>query len=433
MNSTVSTTFTGLEGDFNFGHSGYVYLESDTVIPKLEFSSCQYYDVYQTTCNLTDKPPKTDDKVIVLRAWTALTLRDNILALLGYLMYQPTGTFTQDTNSALRILYEEIRRNNIKSMDLLPRMKTIAKTNQVSQVLALLKALQNLVPSFCHSAIDELGKTFTKRKDLLKNILVAHKGPGLFADIGLQMVPLLRIKNSKRNRDRDMEVAMGKEFAVLFTAIQDGRIVLTQPVLAVLMLNMRFEEFSAQSTEDFRLLCDILRLNQIPDWRPALNGPCCLNFKNPYDMVQAMLKIIVERPNIDPMIKTVVTTLLPQLVKIPTQNASAQRMHGFFGYSNFNISLFFDTLQEETMIPEVNSIRRLVDNGSINLAYALKGFVRYFYDTPRKLVIALMERIKYRVPMTDFIKIQIDRILAKLCGYTSKMTYIPNAQFEEGY
>lgn len=353
---------------------------------------------------------------MVLRAWTALTLRDNILAILGYLLHQPSETFAEDTRSALRLLYEEVRQNRVRSMDLLPRLKTMAKTSRVSQVVALLKALRNVVPSFCRSAIDEIGKDFAKRTDLLMRILEVQKSLDLFADIGLQMVPLLRVKSTKRTYDKVVESVMGKEFAIFFASIREGRIVLSQPVLAVLMLNMKFTELSPEGIEDFRFLCDSLRANRIPDWSPGFSGSCCANFEDPYELVEAMMTTIVQRPKVDQTIKIVVVKLLPRLVRSARPSLTSRRMDRFFVDPNFNLSLFMDTLNDEAGIPEVLGFRRMIANGSINLAYALKGFVRYFYDSPRKIVVALMERIRHRVPMSDEAKIIIDAILSHLQG-----------------
>lgn len=432
--NVVVTSFNGLQNDWNFGHIGYVHLDSDTETPDLELSSCNAYDVNKTTCDIARRSaPKSDGDVIVLRAWTATTLRDNILVLLGYLLHQSTSrAFARDIQSSVRLLSHELRRNGVNVMDIVPSIGSLVKANQIAQVFWLLKSLDFAGPPYCRSAINELGKYFTKRRELLKSILSAEAGINLLSDIGVHMIPNLRLNNNA-NRPFDPRVAetLGTEFAIFFRALQDGVIVLTQPVLAVFMLNMKFDEMTAVETEKFRLLCDVLRLNKVPNWSADLTGTCCKHFQDPHALVVSMLKLIARRIKADGMIQRTINNLVPRLVKVPKTDVAASRMDKFFGNSKFNISLFLDVLEDEAKIPQARSFRSMVKTRSIDLSYGLKGFIRYFYDTPRKLAVAFLSRLRYRVPMSNAKAAILDGLLSYLRNLGANNDEPPSDELED--
>ncbi|XP_015108678.1 uncharacterized protein LOC107035660 [Diachasma alloeum] len=396
------TSFFGLEGDTNLGHSGYVRISTDETTPVFELSSCQSLDINESTCHFAHNLPKTESNLMVMRAWVAATIRDNILGLLGYLLHQPNDDiFPEDTYSSLRIVYEEVRKNNIRTMDILPRLKGISKASPTGQIIDLLKVLQLVLPPFCRSAIVEIVQAFTKNKIALKSILSPEtddKGVDVFADIGLQIIPFLHSKSTRRTYDRSVHAEMGKEFAVFFSAIQEGAIVLTQPVLAALMLNMRFTELSPEDKEDFRYLTDVLRDSKIPDWSPGTIG--AVNVKSPYALVEMMMKAIANRPQLDPTVKDIAERLQNRLRKVSKSHRS-RLMDPFFDKSELNIPLLLDALEEEAKIPEVKTFKQMINDRNLSLSYALKGFVRYFYPTPRDLVLGFMRRVQDRVPMNN--------------------------------
>ncbi|XP_063984410.1 uncharacterized protein LOC135166253 [Diachasmimorpha longicaudata] len=421
--SPPKTSFFGLEGDANLGHSGYVHVSTDVTSPIFELSSCQNLDINESTCHFAHKLPKSESNLMVMRAWVAATIRDNILGLLGYLLHQPNDDiFREDTYSSLRIVYEEIRKNNIQTMDILPRLKDISKSGHANQVIELFKILQMVLPQFCRSALAEVVQAFTKNRIALENILspeTGDKGIDVFADIGLQIIPFLRSKNTRRTYDRSMNAEMGKEFAIFFSAIQEGRIVLTQPVLAALMLNMRFAELSPEDREDFRYLTDVLRDSKIPDWSPGVIG--AVNVKSPHALVEMMMKAIANRPQLDPTVKDIVERLQNRLLKVSKSHRS-QLMDPFFSKSELNIPLLLDTLQEEVKIPEVKTFKQMINDRNLSLSYALKGFVRYFYPTPRDLILGFIRRIQDRVPMNNETTDVISKIALALHASTGNIS-----------
>ncbi|XP_011300191.1 uncharacterized protein [Fopius arisanus] len=410
----TGTAFFGLQGDSNLGHSGYVHVSTDEVNPIFELSSCQALDINESTCHFAHKHPKPENNLMVMRSWVAVTIRDNILGLLGYLLHQPNDdVFPEDTYTSLKIVYEEILKNNIRTMDILPRLRSIAKGNPVSQVIDLFKTLQNVLPAFCKSAIDEIVRTFTKHRTALKTIIAetSDKGIDVFADIGLQMIPYLNLKDTKQSYEKSSHSEMGKEFTNFISAIQESKIILTQPVLASLMLNMRFSQLSPGDREDFRFLTDVLRDSKIPDWSPSLIG--AVNVKCPYALVQMMMKAIANRSQIDPIVKEIAGRLHNQLQKVSKSHRS-RLMDPYFGKSELNIPLLLNVLEEEAKIPEVQTFKQMINDHSLSLSYALKGFVRYFYPTPRDLVFAFTRRIQDRVPMNNETWSTVSKIVTAL-------------------
>lgn len=56
------------EDELNFGHSGYVYLPSDSASRIPVYTKCQYYDVNVTICSFMNKTLKTTQEIILIRA-----------------------------------------------------------------------------------------------------------------------------------------------------------------------------------------------------------------------------------------------------------------------------------------------------------------------------------------------------------------------------
>ncbi|XP_012271671.1 uncharacterized protein LOC105694805 [Orussus abietinus] len=404
---TISkTSFFGLREENNFGHSGYVYLPSDTSQPELGFTKCQVYDTNKTVCDFIDKLPRNGTDLMVIKAWTAVTLRDNIVTMLGYLLHQTNNTLPQSVYTPLYLIYQEIRRNNIKTMDLLPCLKSMVKTNRPNQLIALFKSLHTVMPNYYKNVADDLSRVFTKKKNLLKTFLLPEseiKEIDLLHDIDPALITRLRFKSStSKSYDKRIETLHGKEFATLFASIADGKILLSQPVLAVIMLNIRYDSMQPDDIEDLRYLTDVLRNEKIREW--SYNVTQDSQIKDPYDLVHSALTKISKMPNVDAIVKDLVTKLLPLFVRpIDTSvNPYYADMKPFFGRSQLNITLLLTRLADEFInISEVTALSDMVDNNEINLVYAMRGFIRYYYDTPKKLLLAFLDRVKNRVPMNS--------------------------------
>ena len=330
-----------------------------------------------------------------MRAWTAVTLRDNIATIISYLLHLPSDTFTNELYSSLNLIYQEIKKNNIKVMDLLMELKSLEKTNSISQITMLFKALHSAVPSYCRNAVDNLTKLFFKKKDKLKNVLSTMKESGidLFNDIQMELMPLLRLKNPTNKVNQDIKSVHGKEYAILFSYILQKKIILSQPVLAVLILNTRFNQLPAQAMEDVRYLADILRNNKIKNWKFDSMA------EDPYVLIKMVLISLKKAPELDQIVRDTVKNLLKYLIR--PLNTEDQRyydkMKPFLNSSYFNISLFFDQLAEDLEYTDAFNLKRLINNDRIKYPFALKGFIHHYYDSPNELRLAFLERIKNRV------------------------------------
>ncbi|XP_057325125.1 uncharacterized protein LOC130667514 [Microplitis mediator] len=408
---TFSTTYVGLQDDNNFGHSGYAYLSSDTAKPELELSSCQYVDVNITTCQVQFAKFRKRGDVFAIRAWGAATIRDNILAFVSYLLHQTTHKFSDDAESSLIIIYEEIRKNNLRIMDFLPLTNNIPRLHGAGQFAKLFLNLQYIMPLFCKSALQVLANTMLKLKESEdkynqddiyihseNNVKIKFHEIDIYADIGLHILPLLRITYAGKDFhvDKHVNKSLGHEFAIMFVMIQRGKLPLTQPILAALLINMRFDDLSPRESEDLKFLIDILRNNKVNKWSPNFIGSSHLD--NPYDLVESTFKSIANHPDVNALLSDIANDLQNRVHSTPHTHET-KLMEPFFNTEELNITLLFEVTKSS--LPTNTNVKRLqelVENGTINMFYALKGFVRYNYNTPKNLIIAFFQRLKMRAP-----------------------------------
>lgn len=392
FNDSNSAVMSERQEELNFGHSGYVYLPSDPASRTLVFTKCQYYDVNVTICTFMNKTVKTTQEIILIRAWLAVTLRDNIATIFSYLLHLSNDIFSNEIYSSLYLLYHELQKNNIKIMDLIVRLKPIGNVNILYQLTMLFKSMHTTVPSYCRNALDNVSKIFFKKKDKLKNIFSNAKQDGidLFADIPIELIPMLRWKNSGKNFSK-LEAFHGKEYAILFSQIVEKKIRLTQPVLGVLLLNTRFNHLPPQAMEDLRYLADVLRYNKI-NWNYVWDD----YITDPYDFIQKALVSMKEASGINQDLKKVISDFLKFSFK--PLNTEEQpyydKMKPFLTSASFNLPLFFDNLLEDVHIPDAQILKKLSDNKT---KIASKGFISHYYDTPDKLRLAFLQRIKNRI------------------------------------
>lgn len=391
----ISTGFIGLSNDENIGHSGYVHLSTDQGVEELELSGCQILDVNKSTCNFPSRSAKPDyNTLAVLRAWAAITIHNNILSFLGSLLHQKNSLFIADTYTALKIVYEEFRKNNVKIMDFLPKLPVLAMLPYVKQHTAVLKVLKDYAPPFCKCPLEIIIAAVSKIQwDINSDI---DDTVDLFANVGLQFNNYFIRTPSYQRFDTNIAAELGKEFAIYFAAIQDSKIKLTQPVLASLILNMKFNEIEPDIHEDFRFLMDALRNSKIPNWIPGFTGSP--NINDPYVLVTKMMTAIVKHEKTDISLKKIASRLKKVLTKVlkPNETTSYQEL---YAKAKLNIDLLFDIIEKMIPGPQTQLVRLWAENNSINLNYALKGFNRYLYETPEKMAFAFIRRIAIRVPM----------------------------------
>ncbi|KAK0093814.1 hypothetical protein PV326_012564 [Microctonus aethiopoides] len=415
----IPTTYVGLEDDKSMGHIGYIYVKTDSIIPQFELSSCRNLDPNESMCRFTVKNPMNEGDIIFLRAWTSAIIRDNILALLGYLSHQTNIEFDENVDTSIMMVYEQLRKNNIQIMEVLPRLKPIMKLHKSRRSVALFRALQLAMPSFCRSALEELINVFFKLTNkVIGNAQfenpVSELGGYILANIDAQVFPFLHTKIMRRPHDQTLGTQFGREYAIFFTFILNGQIPLTQPVLGVLMMITRFKELTARENEDLQFLIDALLFNKIPNWSPV-NSTDLNSINGPYMLVRDMMYALTKYTPIDPTLQTIAWNLQSRLSSgygiIPPKP-----MSHFFNKPALNISLLLEVLDEMAPLPEVKMLRNMIFNGTVNLNYVFKGFNRYFYDTPDKLIIAFIRRIQNRFPMNDSFREFIQNIIVYLGG-----------------
>ncbi|XP_015599471.1 uncharacterized protein LOC107269763 [Cephus cinctus] len=419
QNVTVTSGFFGLENDYNFGHSGYTYLQSNSTLNSLDLSGCQNYDVNKSACHFqTEVFLKGKSDVTLMKAWTAVTLKDNIVTILGLLLHLNNDTIPGELYPPLYFLYQEVQRDNFRAMDLLTRVKSIVKNNRLSQLIALFGNLHHAMPTYCKSASEEVGRILNKKKLMLKDILsrgtVTEDDIDVFRDIKLMLIPLLRNKTIGKNYDKKIEQNHGREFAQFYSAIVNGNVTLTQPVLAALILNMRYSTLEPDAREDLRFLADVLRENRIEDWDPDLKS--VKDISDPYSLVRSVLSTMLVNSKVDNFIKNILEHLLPQLVKNPESsvNPHYKVMEIFFNKPELNVTLLFDKYFKNVNSTQINSFLEFVQSGKINVLFALKGFIRFYYDSPNDLALAVLSRMKNRVPMASEVRANLEMLLTKI-------------------
>ncbi|KAK0180129.1 hypothetical protein PV327_005801 [Microctonus hyperodae] len=415
----IPTTYVGLEDDKSMGHIGYIYVKTDSMIPQFELSSCRNLDPNESMCRFTIKNPMNEGDIIFLRAWTSAIIRENILSLIGYLSHQTIIEFDENVDASLMIVYEQLRKNNIQILEVLPRLKPIMKLHKSRRSVAIFRALQLAMPSFCRSALEELVNTFFK----LTNKVIGNSpyenpaselGGYILANIDTQVFPFLHTKLMRRPHDQNLGSQFGREYAIFFTFILNGQIPLTQPVLGVLMMITRFKELTARENEDLQFIIDALLLNKILNWSP-INSTDLNSISGPYMLVRDMMYALAKYTPIDPTIQNIAWNLQSRLSSgygiIPPKP-----MIHFFSKPALNLSSLIEALEEMAPLPEVKMLRNMIINGTVNLNYVFKGFNRYFYDTPEKLIMAFVRRIQNRFPMNESFREFIQNIIIYLGG-----------------
>ncbi|XP_044595945.1 uncharacterized protein LOC123272964 [Cotesia glomerata] len=311
-------------------------------------------------------------------------------------------------------------------MDFLPKLKGISRLDKGTQLVALFKNLQEVMQPFCKSELELLARTMYKMKtsgDRADHNIFAYNKNGtkikyheidMFTDIGYQTMLLLQSKTVYKPAEKDYEInrSFGREFSALFHLIKNGKILLTQPVLAALTANMKFVDLPADQIEDLRFLIDVLRGNKIKNWSPELIGSA--HMRNPQVLIDNMFRSLASNNDVDPLVSDIAAGLQGKLQRT-YRSYMTKVMEPFFGEEELNITLVFKVMRENVQNESsVDLLKKLFDDKTINAFYAMKGFVRYYFNTPVKLVIGFLRRLQLRVPINNEIMGLISSIINEL-------------------
>jgi hypothetical protein len=359
-----------------------------------------------------DEEDKLDLSVLMSKLWVSAILRDNIVNTFGFLLNRPNNPLPEDLYSSLFIIYNFIRLRRIQTVDFLPVLKEMSYSSPQEQFLILFEQLQRTLPVYLKGAAWLWVESLSRNQVNLNDMIRPDMGPvqvDFLASVEPSVLDILDDKtvfNTKTTEQSSakIKVMMGPLFANTFAAIADGSMKLTQPLFALILFHLPLDKIVPEKEETERYVVDILRLNSIDHWEMIIERLQPQDLKDPFKLVRSVLQSMVDEPKIGMEIKQDAAFILSYM-KIISQtfaNPLYEIMSDIVGEPSIKFKALLRHATELEYPQEVAQLKdRLlyyIKEGNIGMELVTTGFIRYNYVTPNDLLIAMLTRIRHRVP-----------------------------------
>jgi hypothetical protein len=359
-----------------------------------------------------DQKNELDLSILMSKLWVSAILRDNIVTTFGFVLNRPDNPLPADLYSSLYIIYNFIRLRRIRTIDFLPVVKQMSYSSPQEQFLILFEELHRQIPSYLKGAAAQWVEALSQHQINLNDMIRPGKGPvevDFLASFESSVLDILEQKTVFKKEtieqsSASIRVAMGPLFSNIFAAIVDSSMQLTQPLFALIVLHLPLDKIVPQKDETERYIVDALRLNSIDNWDSIVGRLEPQDLKDPFKLVRSVLKSIIDEPEIDTQIKQDSAFILPYLK--PMSQTFANPLYAIMSEVIGQPSIKFKTLLRhitaleypEEVVELKDRLLYYIKEGYVDMELVATGFIRYDYVTPNDLLIAMLTRIRHRVP-----------------------------------
>lgn len=350
-----------------------------------------------------------NEESLLLKVWTSSALRDNLVTVFGYLLFQGKWPNNFHTYSALMLLYSNLRHRQIFTIDLLPALLQASTESPSGQMLILLNKLSKIVPRYLISAVEEVTISASKNQQLIDNLMQPEGGP-LVVDFlaginGSHIITAIKpIVLGNNNEEKEVTELLGSTFSQIFASIYNGKLQLSQPLFAGILSHIPTNHLNPRGEEFMRVLIEYLRSQPIQNWSLIVGKLNDFERKFPYDFVKRIIKSISMSTDISESIREAASTVVDYL-----QEPQVAFSNPYFNVLSPIISrptIDFPSLLEAITYPEFpadvvdvkNRIVYYIQHGYLDIDLITKGFMRYDHVKPIDLVIAMLTRMTTTMP-----------------------------------
>ncbi|XP_069685901.1 uncharacterized protein [Periplaneta americana] len=363
---------------------------------------------YDSEFNLMSRIPTLTDS-IHKRLQIASRLRDNIVTVLGFILFQPRKRTSLDLYAALYDIYTAFRLRRIRTVEMIDLIMQIAGKTPTQQLISLFSKVLEIAPRYLKGALKVCLHDLENKIINLDEILRHDEGPlavDLLAGIDNKMASQLHNvlqfeESSELQAPPTITRNMGQFFGNLFGALIEGSLKPSPQLVAGIMLHVQLYKFIPDVEEALRYLSEIfLEERRVIDF--AFHNISRAEKRNPYILVRFILRKLSRNNKIDVNIREAADIVLLHFYHPNrfTINPNLQVMSNIVSSSTINFSLLFKTISPgefpDDVVQAINMILGAINRNEIDMNFVLKGFVRYDYQRPLDLMIAIIDRLRRR-------------------------------------
>nr|CAD7396553.1 unnamed protein product [Timema cristinae] len=351
---------------------------------------------------------------VELRLQVAATFRENIVNVFGYILNRPVFVLSLHLYSSLYDLYMAARLRRIRETELLVDIENMANQDPKNQFITLFQTMDKVVPQYLIGAIKTWLDALRSNKVNINAILQPNGGPqvaSFISGISASFLPLLKeplkfSPQSELKSPKEICSSMGKLICNTMGGLIDRLFQPTQQLVAGILLNLELSRFNPEVNEAIYYIADVLRETR-PELEYTLSFLSNQDMSNPYNLlikVVAQLANDSDDTNVKEASLAIVNDLRPP--SYITFNPDFPSISPIVGPPKIEYELLFRTVSPGEYPNDVVEAKEVIVealNNKLDMEMVLSGFVRHDYTNPRDLLIGLLDRMRRRINLPEYL------------------------------